>query len=263
MNNYKKIIEEILGIHENLKHEKDLSPNNEVINKNLTRLVSICTENLDFYDTHMILKDKRIQKTSKNLLNICKRSEGEMEKYWVKHFLNIDNLSYDCLKKFIYFKNYLDLVKDEVPLARVKETDKVLFVGSGALPLTSIIMSKVTGCKSYCFDIDKEACDLSKKLVEKIGLDNSVFIINKDGRDADLSEFNVIIIASLVEAKRELTSKIVKENISGRVVIRSAEGIRILLYDKVKNEELKGLIIKKRVEPTVSTINTPLLVCPA
>ena len=41
--------------------------------------------------------------------------------------------------------------------------DRILFVGSGSMPITAFTIIKETGAEITCVDIDKEALDLSKK----------------------------------------------------------------------------------------------------
>jgi hypothetical protein len=89
---------------------------------------------------------------------------------------------------------------------------------------------------------------------------DKIKIIHDDGINARPEDFSAIIIASLVEPKKQIIDKIRKKELSGKIIIRSAEGLRTLLYDKVQNHELRGLKIMKRAVPSIHTINTSLLI---
>ena len=54
-------------------------------------------------------------------------------------------------------------IQQELEQFQIDHTSKVLFVGSGALPLSALTIAQESRAEVMCLDIDKEAVDLGKQ----------------------------------------------------------------------------------------------------
>lgn len=229
MTSFEQILKKNYNI---LKNEKDLSPKNEVVNNCLSCLVNEanisfnCKKRHEFFcSDESILKGCRL---------ICAKAEGEMEKYWADKFNDMDELSYENLREFLYFDNY-ELIADKESKLMKRciddiENSNIIFAGAGALPLTAIIMHVKYGFKVSLLDIDSEAVEKSKLLISKLGLDIPVY--NTDFFDADLSSYKVVFLASLVPNKEEAVEHISKQGVKF-YILRGADSQYQAFYEDV------------------------------
>lgn len=116
----------------------------------------------------------------------------------------------------LLFSYYVPIVKKEILLSPIKCTDKLLFIGGGYIPCTAILFLKYTKANITVIDNDINALDNSKKLINKLNL-NNINIVHCDGLDMDFSDFSVIHIAMQVEPLTEIFNKIY--NISNSKII--------------------------------------------
>lgn len=100
------------------------------------------------------------------LQNICSLAEEKMEKFWAQKIIDSKNPR-KTLSEFTYYMNYQKLTNLEyhLLLSQLSSLQKVLFVGSGALPLTAILLAK-QGIKATLVERDNEAYDLSSQLIK-------------------------------------------------------------------------------------------------
>lgn len=169
------------------------------------------------------------------LQKICAHAEYELEMHWAKQIID----GVEQLVDFPYYKNYKDLARLEWnAVASCSEHDhhKVLFVGSGPLPMTAIMLALNHGVSSTLVDNDQAAVDISQALIKTLGLGHMITIVCADGNSFDrYQDFNVIFVAAL--AGQNVSQKIsifthIKKAASEHchVLARSSWGRRQLLY---------------------------------
>lgn len=138
-------------------------------------------------------------KEIKELQAICAIAEEKMEKFWSKKITQASDAR-KALSAFTYYRNYEQLTSLEYQLllSQLPKLEKVLFVGSGALPLTAILLAK-KGVKAVLIERDQEAFDLSQNLIEKLNLKRQIEIIKSDFLDFFTQEkFDAVRMASLL-----------------------------------------------------------------
>ena len=84
---------------------------------------------------------------------------------------------------------------NEIKMANVKSSDKVLLIGSGIFPSEAIIIAQETGAKVIGIDNSPVAVKHAKRYVNKNKLNDVVEIKLVDGSDIKVKNFNVIFIA--------------------------------------------------------------------
>lgn len=172
------------------------------------------------------------------------------------------------LEEFIYYNNYIKLTRIEwnsLLSCRLHKNHKVLFVGSGPLPLTGLILAKDYGCHVTLMDISSEAIDLSKKLVSKLELSDNIDVVNSDALSFDkYQDFDVIYLAALAGISKGLKKKIldkIKSDSSEKVhlIARSSFGNREILYKPLTDDDIEGFKIDLEVKPHNDVVNSFLI----
>lgn len=205
---------------------KDLTPSDEV-NALFTRLVGEAVETRKPHS----LKSDQVER----LQVISSDAEYEMEKYWANEIIASAD-PHSKLQEFPYIQNYHELTKLEIQSLNGctdHEEHRFLFIGGGPMPLTAIAMALDFGIKSVVIDTDREAVELSAKLVEKIGLADFIDIRHVSGEDFDYSDFNVIFVAALAGLQKE-----VKDKIFNQIKKTAKKGTHILARSSWNNREV-------------------------
>ena len=203
--------------------------------------------------------------TVKKIRTSCGLAEYEMEKHWTQQLLFAEDI-WTKLQAFPYLHNYQLLTELEISLLKSQKPDlhSALFIGSGPLPLSGILMARNWGFQVTLVDRDEVAIDLSRKLIEKLGLQGQIRIIQSDFLDFLPEEkFDVILLASLLfngENQQAIYQHLKEKMRFDLVLIRSAIGLKQLLYHKLDTAVLQEhLRIILEVHPHNEIINSILL----
>jgi hypothetical protein len=109
------------------------------------------------------------------------------------------------LKNFTHFSNYLQLARTEYQGSGLKAGDKVLFLGSGPLPLSLIVLCHQYGLKGIGIEQEPGRAELSKKVLAKLGLSDQIEIIKGNHFKLPLkTECALIMVAAAAEPKKEI-----------------------------------------------------------
>jgi len=235
-----------------LKKIKNFTPRKKV-NKILSALYRYSIESTDKY----------IQNTQyvKDIRNFCARGEEEMEKYYAqKIFASCD--TYQEMKRFMYFENYellsrLEYVNLTYFCPQIKN---ILFLGSGPLPLSAICLVLHYRVHVTLLDMSFEACELSRKLIEKLWLLEYFHFECANAMSFTSSDsFDAVISAAMLFTQGDQTDLF--ENISHLhakyFVFRSSEGKRELLYRKLSTTKLqKHFRVLLEIHPKNELVNS-------
>ncbi|SHH16497.1 nicotianamine synthase family protein [Tepidibacter thalassicus] len=156
----------------------------------------------------------------------------------------IDN---DELNRSNYIMMLSDSVRYEFKNLGINNKSKVIFVGSGAFPVSAITIAKEIGAQVMCVDIDNEAISLAKNVTESLKLDSIIKFSSKSLRELDFVKVAThIIVASLVKNKKEVLADL-KENINtnAKIILRYGNGLKsIFNYPFEKNLSKDWIQIK-------------------
>jgi nicotianamine synthase len=257
--------DEILNIYEELLSAKNLKPSKN-INATFSELVAI-VQDTPIEHSRDILDNIEIRKIQDDLRRMSSRAESELELFWVKNVLKSQNAE-KILKFFPYYSNYekmSDLEIKSMQLCDVHKGHKALFVGSGPLPLSSIMMARKCGISIDNLDMDDESCKLSKELIKKIGLSNKIKTIKGNILDIqDLSNYQTIFIAALAGENDEEKVKIIdhivaRSKTDTHIVMRSVSGLGVLLYPEISSTHLKNIKVIRRSKSPRDIINNIII----
>lgn len=214
-----------------------------------------------------VLGDPIIGAIQENLWRVCGRGEFLLEQHWSRQIIRAAD-PWAALRLFPYFVNYDKLTRLELGGLRCAgETSpgRILFVGSGPLPLTSIMLARQHGASVSNIDIDTDACRLSEALVARLGLEQKLQIACADILSlSDLGDYDVIILAALVgmrqREKQQLLAHLSAAMRPGALlVVRSSHLLRALLYPRVEVHHLGELEPILELHPHDEIINSLII----
>ncbi|AKB33979.1 hypothetical protein MSSIH_3289 [Methanosarcina siciliae HI350] len=166
---------------------------------------------------------------------------------------------WETLRNFTFYSNYLQLARTEYTCSGLKPKDCVLFLGSGPLPLSLIMLC----CEYNLFGIgieqDGKRADLSRKLIACLGLSESVKIIEGNHFSLPLeTRCDLYMIAAQAEPKKEVFEHLAK-------ILSEGTKVSYRLYEKGLRRILDGNSLFKlpsgfeeyhRVQPEPPVNNT-------
>lgn len=169
----------------------------------------------------------------KELRDSTSKALGWVEKFQAHSILNGNADS------FKYSDELRSAVQNDVLEFEINKKSKILFIGSGAMPITAFTINNEVDCEVTCLDIDNKALDLSKKLSDKYGI-KKISFSSQDISKFNLNDFSHIIIASLVEEKLDI-AKILLENINGntKIILRYGNNLKSIFNYPLDTKILK------------------------
>lgn len=108
----------------------------------------------------------------------------------------------------LYSRPYIRVVQNEIDLAQITATDRVLNVGCGAIPFTAMLVARLTGAHVVAVDRDLQAARLAQACVRKTGLAPLIQVVHCDGAQGAWTSdaFDVAIVALQAEPKAQILS---------------------------------------------------------
>ncbi len=281
------ICEEFIGlvikVSETLKSNAgDLSPENQAVTTCLTHFVAAVLDLKKTGDPALegrIMRDETVRMRREDMLNHLSDAECCMERYFAESLTQYPALSAQSLDDFPYRANYRRIVEDEIAAIRKAGLDlsgkRIVFAGSGPLPLTAIEMCYALPDEDIhiiCLDTDREAVRLSSSLIERLGLSERITVRHGDAENFDFRDTgplsgsapDLVYIASLICEKSRVLTRIKTTCPGAFVAIRSVEGIKTLLYEPVDPREVTeyGYTNVGKSPDAPDTINTLLIFAP-
>ena len=166
---------------------------------------------------------------------------------------SLDN--YQLSSRFDYLlRRELSLLPGPVP-------ERVLFIGSGPLPISAFYFHSITGKPIDCLDRDPEAVKISRQVIDKLGLSDSIRVFSGVGEDFKLGDYGLILVALLAKPKRRILRNIRKKAAPDcRILCRTSFDLRTLVYEPTPADVLLGFeAVAKQVAEGEQTISTLLL----
>lgn len=168
------------------------------------------------------------------------------------------------IKNFTFYRNYLQLAKIEYEGSGLKPGNSVLFLGSGPLPLSLLILCREYSLSGIGIEQDEARATLSRKVVECLGLSGSIKIITGNHFSLPLKESaekepaNLVMVAAQAEPKEEIFGHLAKVLPEGsRVSFRLYEkGLRRVLDSSFPPKLPEGFEEYLRVTPEPPVNNT-------
>ncbi|KAK1440409.1 hypothetical protein QVD17_06236 [Tagetes erecta] len=264
------LVQKVCEIYAKLSKLESLKPCKDVDNL-FTELVHAC---IPHSSINIAALPANIQEIRSKLIRLCGEAEGHLEAHFSTILASFKN-PLQHLNVFPYYSNYLKLSLLEYNIlnqnyANTSQAPKnVAFVGSGPLPLTSIVMAsyhlKETTFHNY--DIDPSANSMASRLVasdddlSKRMVFHTADIMNVTD---ELKQYDVIFLAALVgmdvDDKVKVIEHLAKYMAPGAILmLRSAHGARAFLYPVVDPQVLQGFEVLSIFHPHDDVINSVVI----
>lgn len=195
---------------------------------------------------------------------VCARGESELERHWAERVAAADR-PWSELASFPYAQNYDDLVDLELSIVRGLggAPCRIVMIGSGPLPLTGIRFACRHRVDTVLVDRDPDSSAEGEAVVHALGLSGRIASVCADaGRDdLDLRDADLVVHGALVgvdadEKHAMLAALSASMRPGAQVVIRSAAGLRALLYPPVAVDAATGLATQVEVHPHHDVVNS-------
>ncbi|MCM3184526.1 nicotianamine synthase family protein [Priestia megaterium] len=137
------------------------------------------------------------------LQHISSRCVSIMEKYRALQLINGQVEITD------YFKNIESCIEEEFENFQITPESKVLLIGSGAFPMTPLLIAKKTRAEVVGIDIDDEAIDLGQKVLSILGDGLNVRVQNSElDQLGFIKDVTHIIFSSTVKEKYDILDQL-------------------------------------------------------
>ncbi|WP_209874205.1 SAM-dependent methyltransferase [Paenibacillus silagei] len=162
---------------------------------------------------------REVMRLTAELREVSARCVAIMEKYRALHFLNGGE------ERNGYFTNIESGIEREFGSFQVNTASKVVMVGSGAFPMTPMLIGRRTNAEVLGIDIDEEAVQLSNEVLRKIGSRSPIRLLTGDivQFKAEMKQATHIIFSSTVAGKYGLLDRLYALT-SGQVVVAMRYG---------------------------------------
>ncbi len=259
------VIAQVRALHEALLGRPHLRPEPST-NELFGRLVSLAIDPAAARDAGAVLADPAVERLLPSLRRLCAEGEFELERSWAERIVGHPDARAE-LARFPYHQNYGDLTRLEhhtVAGLTSSPVRRVLFIGSGPLPLTSLLLAERYGCEVDNLDREPDAVRLGADLAAALGSGGLRFRGGDvlDGRDGyDWGSYDLVYLAALAgldpDAKHRLLEHLGHRLRPGTLVLaRSAHSLRGLLYPVLDPDDLPGLRTLAVVHPHSDVVNS-------
>ncbi|KAI3888669.1 hypothetical protein MKW92_011653 [Papaver armeniacum] len=262
------LIKNVCEIYNSLSTLESLKPSKDV-DTLFTQLVHSCIPPSPIDVTKLSTK---VQEMRSKLIRLCGEAEGHLESHF-STLLGSYEIPLDHINIFPYYTNYIKLGRLEYTIlsnyiANPNPND-IAFIGSGPLPLTSIVLASnhLRTTTFHNYDINPLANALARNLVAADhDLSKRMIFHDTDIMDVTngLSEYHVVFLAALVgmnkEEKRKVIDHLAMHMAPGSLLmLRSAHGARGFLYPIVEPSDLPGFEVLAVFHPMDEVINSVIV----
>ncbi len=194
------------------------------------------------------------------LRNAFEYYETTLEKKKAIELLNRSELGPRSLAEDRLIERTLSYAAAEGRMAKITGNDRILIIGSGPFPETAICYAKEFGCKVVCVDMNQEFVDVSRKLVEKLGLSDRIEVVQGFGQEMDYSGFTKVLVTILTKSKGSILERL-KES-KAEIIVRTSYGASELVYRPFEKENLLPFVEKDRLVRWGMNFTSSLILAP-
>ncbi|MEC4089616.1 nicotianamine synthase family protein [Pseudoalteromonas rubra] len=213
-----------------------------------------------------VLAEAKIKAIKPQIQHLFSLASSMYERHWAERLVNSDAPEQVLREEYPYFKHYqraTGLEINAINSLAVEPVKRVLMVGSGALPLTSMALYNA-GLQVDNLDIQQDDLLLGKQVCGALSADNQMgFIHNDICEQADLAQYDVIWLAALVgdaQLKDKIIAHLYEQMRPGaQLVVRTAFNLRTLLYPSVDEAGLAPFQLKLKIQTYADNFHSILI----
>lgn len=163
-----------------------------------------------------------------------------------------------ALSEYFLYKRLEGLTRRELALVAGLPLQRILFVGTGPLPMSAIHAHLLTGVPVDCAGRDEQAVTISRQVLDACGLRRSIHAFSNDNTEYDFSPYDLVVIELQTTSANSILKRLRKRGKPGcQILYRTAHGLRRLVYPATLASSPRGFQVKgwqiAQGEQTVST----------
>ncbi|MBU0496751.1 MAG: hypothetical protein KKG04_02205 [Candidatus Thermoplasmatota archaeon] len=136
----------------------------------------------------------------------------------------------------VYINAYEEVIDAELSMLNLRDTDRVIVIGSGAIPVTAILITRKSKVRVTTIDIDPEAVARATLLIHRLGLQQQINVMLADGFSYPLHAFTVIfLLYGISHQERLLKAMIPKIDTGVKIITRSTTDDPKRIVDGAQN----------------------------
>jgi len=169
------------------------------------------------------------------------------------------NDPWETLGAFPLYPRYEALVQDQMAAMSDFSCKRLVFVGCGPVPMSLILMNRFYGISSFGLEASTDAVELARGVIRSFGLEKDIEIVHGDESSLRDLDWDVVLVAALAEPKNRIfrnLQRFLRDKRNIPVIYRTYTGMRAVLYEPVKSEDIEGFKILKKIFPTGRVNNT-------
>jgi hypothetical protein len=260
----KGIKDRVLGFYKEIKGYTPESLNSvspEELYRSYVELDDIVHQEIDDRLVNTMLTDPDVCIALPVIRSYYARLIGIFEKHLARRLITADD-PWSTLESFPLYSRYEVLVRDHGKASELSETNTLIFIGCGSVPISQILYKRFFGLRSIGLDIDSEAVSLARRCIRCLGLERDISIVH--GYESRLVElqWDLIVVAALAEPKPRIFQNlyaIMKKRGKTPLSCRTYRGIRELLYYPLQPDDIIGFSIIREIAPRKRVNNTLIL----
>ncbi len=166
------------------------------------------------------------------------------------------------LVDFGLYPRYETLIRTQVESLQNERPQRVVFIGSGPMPISLILLYRLYGIESVGIDIDQRAVSLSTQGLRRLGLEGPITVVQGTEKALSHMDWDLVVVAALAEPKVRIFThlrKIMAEGGRRPVICRTYSGLRTLLHPPLEQGDYPGFRICKEIRPEKNRVNNTLL----
>jgi L-amino acid N-acyltransferase YncA len=255
LNVISNLTEQIRAFSDAIRDDEDSF---SVLHENITKLESLIFNEPDNSPAMLIAQNELNAEEYTYLNNAYCRWETEIEFRFSEAILAGKETDF---KHYLLSDRFDTLIRRELELLTGPPPERILFIGSGPLPISAFYLHHLTGKRIDCLDRDQAAVEVSRRVIDKLGLNDALHVFNGVGENFNIADYDLIVIALLAKPKRRILRNVRKHAAPGcRILCRTSYGLRRLVYEPTPEDVLLGFdITEKQVAEGDQTISTLLL----
>ena len=218
-------------------------------------------ENIDYESAKLILSDEGMINSLETIRDFYIYIGARLERENAYEIIQGGDNAWKVLDTFHFYERYEGLLNNESKLVSFDENTKLVFIGSGPLPVTLIMFNKMFGCKCVGIEVQPSVAKLSRHIIRRLGLEDDIKIVIGDERYVKYLDYDVIMVAAFAIPKSKVFGNLWGiVDTDTPILYRTYTGMRQMLYEPVKDVDLRGFHQVDLVFPTGNVNNTSVLI---
>ena len=265
MNSFEEIKAQLLTIFErcrDISTRQILDDPEDVFYGQMEALNRLATLNVDDGQVDALVADESLQPAIAKIAAFKQVHGLRLERARARDIID-SGAPWETLKGFVYYPNYLQLAEMEVNGAELRAGDRVVFLGSGPVPLSLISMVRRYDVTGVGIERDPLNADLSRQMIERLQLGDKIEILLGDHFTLPLSRpCNLVMVGADAMPKDEIFAHLARTLPAGmKLSFRIYEkGLR-RLFDRDHVGRLPDPLVEyRRIRPRPPVNNTSVFV---